>query len=166
MNIGDASKTTGISVKMIRYYESIGLIPAALRTFSGYRVYNEREIETLGFIRKARDLGFLVEDIERLIQLWRDIGRPSADVQKVFLGQIKEVERKIADLQEVAGNLRRLAGSCHANTDPHCAIIDYMQTVQPVRRKPVAAPRFDGISTLARGRKRTAKRGPRLNALL
>jgi MerR family transcriptional regulator, copper efflux regulator len=149
MNIGEASKATGISVKMIRYYESIGLIPAALRTFSGYRVYGDREVETLRFIRRARDLGFLVEDIDRLIRLWRNSGRASAEVRKLALAHVSEIERKIADLQSMAGDLRQLADSCQGDESPDCAIIDHMRTLPSARRPALPSPRFDGVTILS-----------------
>jgi MerR family copper efflux transcriptional regulator len=150
MNIGEASKATGISVKMIRYYEGIGLIPAALRTYSGYRVYSDSEVETLRFIRRARDLGFLVEDIGRLLLLWRDSGRASAKVRQVALAHVRVIEAKVADLQAMAVDLRLLAESCPGDDSSACAIIDHMQSAPPpARRSAPAAPRFDGVAVVA-----------------
>lgn len=124
MNIGQTAKASGISAKMIRYYESVGLIAAADRTDSGYRVYTDRDVEILHFIRRSRDLGFKVEDIRDLLGLWRDRRRKSASVKKVALRQIDELKQKIVELQEMVQTLQTLADSCSGDQNSHCAIID------------------------------------------
>ncbi|MCA1368346.1 Cu(I)-responsive transcriptional regulator [Bradyrhizobium sp. BRP14] len=124
MNIGQASKASGISSKMIRYYEQIGLIRPALRTASSYRVYSDNDIHTLRFVRRARDLGFSVEQIKDLLTLWRDRSRTSADVKAVALEHIAELERKIAAIQEMAETLKHLASHCHGDDRPECPIIE------------------------------------------
>lgn len=123
MHIGQAAKASGVSAKMIRYYESIGLIPAAVRSDAGYRRYGERELHTLRFIRSARDLGFSVERIGELLALWQDRSRHSADVKKLALQQVELLERKIAELRAMAATLRELAGCCAGDERPDCPIL-------------------------------------------
>jgi Cu(I)-responsive transcriptional regulator len=124
MNIGQAASATGISAKMIRYYESIGLIGPATRTESGYRVYSEHDLHTLRFVRRARDLGFSVEQMHELLALWRDRGRASADVKRIALSHVEGLERKAAELQQMADSLRHLARHCHGDSRPDCPIIE------------------------------------------
>ena len=123
MNIGQAAKASGISAKMIRHYETIGLIEAADRTSSGYRVYTQRDVETLRFIRSSRDLGFSVDQIKALLALWRDRNRASSDVKKVALVHVEELEAKMKQLQNMADTLRHLAHNCHGDDRPDCPII-------------------------------------------
>lgn len=124
MNIGQAAAASGISAKMIRYYESIGLIDSATRTDSGYRVYGDKELHTLRFVRRARDLGFSVEQMHELLALWRDRDRASADVKRVALSHVEGLERKAAELQQMADTLRHLAEHCKGNNRPECPIIE------------------------------------------
>ncbi|HQU69890.1 MAG TPA: Cu(I)-responsive transcriptional regulator [Albidovulum sp.] len=124
MNIGEASKASGVSTKMIRYYESIGLIPAAMRTGSGYRVYSGTEIQLLRFIRRSRDLGFPVEKIEELLALWRDRTRQSADVKRLALEQIDGLKRKVQEMQGMIDTLRHLADACCGDHHPDCPILE------------------------------------------
>jgi MerR family gold-responsive transcriptional activator of gol and ges genes len=127
MNIGEASKASGVSAKMIRYYESVGLIPTAGRTMSGYRVYSTTEVQMLRFIRRARDLGFPVEKIEDLLALWRDRTRQSADVKRIALEQIDGLERKILEMQAMMDTLRHLADACCGDHRPDCPILADLQ---------------------------------------
>lgn len=129
MNIGQAALATGISAKMIRYYESIGLIDSAARSASGYRVYGDTELHTLRFIRRARDLGFPVEQMRELLALWQDRDRASADVKRVALRHIEGLERKAAALQQMADTLRHLARHCQGNSRPDCPIIEELGKV-------------------------------------
>ena len=124
MNIGQASGASGVSAKMIRYYESIGLMPAAGRTQSGYRVYSDRDVHLLRFVRRARDLGFALEDIRLLLGLWQDDARPSAAVKDIALKHIGELTRKIAELQAMKRSLQHLAEACHGDARPDCPILD------------------------------------------
>ncbi|CAM3998518.1 Cu(I)-responsive transcriptional regulator [Bordetella muralis] len=124
MNIGQAAAASGISAKMIRYYESIGLIDSATRTDAGYRVYGDKELHTLRFVRRARDLGFSVEQMHELLALWRDRDRASADVKRVALSHVEGLERKAAELQQMADTLRHLAEHCKGNNRPECPIIE------------------------------------------
>ncbi|HWT64281.1 MAG TPA: Cu(I)-responsive transcriptional regulator [Ochrobactrum sp.] len=139
MNIGQAAKASGISAKMIRHYETIGLIEAADRTSSGYRVYTQNDVETLRFIRSSRDLGFQVEQIKELLALWRDRNRASADVKKVALQHVEDLEAKMRQLQNMADTLRHLAHNCQGDNRPDCPIIHELAThsvQKPVRPAP------------------------------
>jgi MerR family transcriptional regulator, copper efflux regulator len=124
MNIGQAAQASGVSAKMIRYYESIGLIPKTVRTEAGYRVYSDHDVHTLRFIRRARDLGFSVEQIADLVSLWQDRERASKDVKAIALEHVTVLERKIRELQEMASTLTHLARNCHGDTRPHCPILE------------------------------------------
>jgi Cu(I)-responsive transcriptional regulator len=128
MNIGQAAGVSGVSAKMIRYYESIGLIPKTVRTEAGYRVYSENDVNTLGFIRRARDLGFSVEQISELVTLWRDRQRASTDVKRIALEHVEILERKARELQEMAATLKHLADHCHGDSRPECPIIEGLQS--------------------------------------
>jgi Cu(I)-responsive transcriptional regulator len=124
MNIGQASKASGISAKMIRYYEAIGLIGSAERTAAGYRTYGASDVHTLRFIRRARDLGFSVEQMGDLLALWRDRSRASADVKAIALTHIEELDRKAQALKEMSQTLKHLADHCHGDTRPDCPILE------------------------------------------
>jgi len=124
MNIGQAAKTSGVSAKMIRYYEQTGLVPKAVRSDSGYRHYGERDVHTLRFIRRARDLGFSVEQIAELLTLWRDHSRASADVKTIALAHVDILNRRAAELQSMARTLHHLADNCHGDDRPDCPILD------------------------------------------
>ncbi len=124
MNIGQAAAASGVSAKMIRYYESIGLIAAPARTEAGYRVYASDEVHTLRFVRRTRMLGFSIEEARELLALWRDRGRASADVKRVALQHVRDLEAKIAELQAMADTLRHLAKTCHGDDRPDCPILE------------------------------------------
>ncbi len=123
MNIGEASAGSGVSAKMIRHYEAIGLIAAA-RSANGYRVYDDRDVAVLRFIRHARDLGFPLEDVRRLLALWRDRGRASAEVKRLALAHVEALESKAESLRSMAGSLRHLAAHCHGDERPDCPILE------------------------------------------
>jgi Cu(I)-responsive transcriptional regulator len=123
MNIGEAASASGVSAKMIRYYEQVGLIAPPARTMSGYRVYAEKDVHALRFIRRARDLGFTVEQIGELMQLWRDRGRASADVKRLALDHVSVLEAKMREIEEMAEALKHLAATCHGDHRPDCPII-------------------------------------------
>jgi MerR family copper efflux transcriptional regulator len=124
MNIGQAADASGVSAKMIRYYENIGLVPAANRTDAGYRQYGGKDIETLRFIKRSRDLGFSIDRIKTLLSLWEDRGRRSADVKQLARQYIAELDRDIRKLQSIRDQLQHLANSCHGDQRPDCPIID------------------------------------------
>jgi Cu(I)-responsive transcriptional regulator len=123
MNIGEASAASGVSTKMMRYYEQIGLIGPAARTMSGYRVYSDNDVHTLRFVRRARDLGFSVGQMTELLTLWRDRGRASGDVKRIAQGHIEALEQKMKELQQMTSALKHLASNCHGDARPDCPII-------------------------------------------
>lgn len=123
MNIGEASKGSGISERMIRHYEKIGLIPAPPRRGTGYRDYGESDLHRLRFIANARDLGFPIEEIRTLLGLWSDSGRSSAEVKQVALARAEELQRKAEALTALRRTLVDLAERCHGDGRPDCPII-------------------------------------------
>ena len=124
MNIGEAARASGVSAKMIRYYEQIKLIAPPQRTETSYRTYGENDIHTLRFIRRARDLGFSVEQMKTLLALWRDRSRASADVKAIALDHIAQLERKAEAIAAMTKTLKHLAGHCHGDDRPDCPILD------------------------------------------
>ena len=132
MQIGEASRASGVSAKMIRHYESIGLIPAAARRESNYRDYDAEDVHRLGFIRRARDLGFSIDEIRDLLKLWGDRRRSSRDVKALTLAHIAELDEKIALLGEMRTTLAHLADCCDGNGRPDCPIIDSLAGVAPL----------------------------------
>ncbi|HAV37818.1 MAG TPA: Cu(I)-responsive transcriptional regulator [Massilia sp.] len=124
MNIGEAASASGVSAKMIRHYESIGLIGAARRTEAGYRVYARQDVQVLQFIHRARVLGFSLDQIRELLALWQDKGRASADVRALARAHIEELNRKIAEMEAMRRTLERLAASCHGDSRSDCPILD------------------------------------------
>jgi MerR family copper efflux transcriptional regulator len=135
LNIGQAAETSGVTAKMIRYYESIGLISAADRTDSGYRKYTDVDVQTLRFIKRSRDLGFSIERIKTLLSLWDDRGRKSADVKKLTRQYIAELDHDIEKLQSIRSQLQHLANNCHGDHRPDCPIIDDLATVSDSRHQ-------------------------------
>ncbi|MGC4253080.1 MAG: Cu(I)-responsive transcriptional regulator [Sphingobium sp.] len=123
MNIGQAAKDSGVSAKMIRYYEQTGLIPPANRTESGYRDYSDSDVHRLRFIRRARDLGFPLAEIDALLGLWRDRDRQSADVKRITAAHIEELRRRIASLEQMADTLQTLSDGCAGDHRPDCPIL-------------------------------------------
>ena len=127
MKIGQASIASGVSQRMIRHYEKIGLMPAAARRDSGYRDYGEREVHTLRFIGRARDLGFGIEDIRALLALWHDRGRSSADVKALALARAAELKQKARQIEAMRRSLERLAAECHGDQRPDCPILQDLE---------------------------------------
>lgn len=124
INIGKAAEASGLSAKMIRYYESIGLVEPTVRTSSGYRQYSDTDVQTLRFIKRARDLGFSLDRIQTLVGLWRDTQRKSQDVKRLAYRHIEELDRDIAKLQSIRAQLQHLADFCHGDNRPDCPILD------------------------------------------
>lgn len=133
MNIGQASNASGVSAKMIRYYESIGLIRAPLRTESNYRVYGTDEVHTLQFVKRARTLGFSVDETATLLGLWQDKSRASAEVKDIAVGHIGALETKITELQSMVKTLKHLAHCCGGNERPNCPILDDLAGEAPMK---------------------------------
>lgn len=123
MKIGAASTASGISQRMIRHYEKIGLMPKAMRRDSGYRDYDERDLHTLRFIGRARDAGFPIEEIRQLLALWNDRDRSSADVKALALARAAELKRKARELDAMRRSLEHLAERCHGDDRPDCPIL-------------------------------------------
>jgi MerR family transcriptional regulator, copper efflux regulator len=130
MNIGQASKASGVSAKMVRYYESIGLIPRAGRTEAGYRVYTDADVNTLRFIHRAREFGFPIERIRVLVDLWQG-SQPSREVKRVALDHAAELERRIAELTAMRDALRDLADHCRGDHRPECPILRDLEGSRP-----------------------------------
>ena len=124
MQIGTVAEKTGVSAKAIRYYESIGLIAAAHRTHSGYRVYGDHDVQTLRFIQRARGLGFSVGEVADLLALWRDSERHSAQVKALATNHVAEIDRKIVGLRGMRDTLTHLMERCHGDDRPECPILD------------------------------------------
>ena len=148
MNIGEAARASGISAKMIRYYEQTGLIQRADRSDGGYRHYGGSDVHTLAFIRRSRDLGFSVEQIAALLALWRDRSRASGQVKALALDHVAVLKGKIADLEAMVRTLSTLAESCGGGDRPHCPIIDDLAgqgaSHGPPKAKPAKFGRIDG----------------------
>ncbi len=123
MNIGEAARESGVSAKMLRYYESIGLIPHAGRTHAGYRIYGNADVETLRFIRRSRDFGLPMDRIKLLVGLWQDKNRPSREVKDIARRQVAELEARIAELTAMKDALAALADACHGDNHPDCPIL-------------------------------------------
>ena len=128
LNIGEAAQASGVSAKMIRHYEAIGLLPAARRSAAGYRVYGEPDVRLLQFVHRGRKLGFPLEKIAELLALWQDQGRASADVRRLAEQHIGELDRKIVELQAMKRTLEALAHSCHGDQRSDCPILDDLAT--------------------------------------
>ena len=124
LNIGQAAEASGVSAKMIRHYETIGLIPKAGRTYAGYRLYGAADVHTLRFVKRARSLGFGVKHIEVLLDLWRNHGRASREVKRIALAHAAELDARIAEMQSMKRTLEDLAAHCHGDHRPQCPILD------------------------------------------
>ncbi len=124
MNIGTAAAACGVSAKMIRHYEAIGLLRPAARRDNAYRDYCDSDIHELRFVRRARRLGFSIDEIGALLALWRDDERPSRDVRRIAKDHLVDLEGRIAEMQTMAETLRKLVHACHGDDRPHCPILD------------------------------------------
>jgi Cu(I)-responsive transcriptional regulator len=124
MNIGEAAKASGVSAKMVRHYESVGLFPEARRTDAGYRQYGDMEVNTLRFIRRSRDLGFSIEQIRELLALWQNRRRPSRQVKALAEAHIQELDQKLRELDAMKSTLQHLAHCCSGDDRPECPILD------------------------------------------
>ena len=152
MNIGEAATASGVSAKMIRYYESIDLISNVARTDAGYRVYSESDVHALRFIRRARDLGFSVNQMANLLALWGDRSRASADVKRIALEHVAELERKMREIRDMSRTLRHLAEHCQGDDRPHCPIIEDLSSGHDAGPTKPSKRRRPGVGDGARHR--------------
>lgn len=134
MNIGDAAGASGVSAKMIRYYETVGLIRPAHRSENNYRVYGDDDVHTLRFIKRARNLGFSLEETATLLGLWRDKTRESREVKRVAQTHIDALESRIAELLDMVGTLKHLAHCCSGDNRPDCPILNDLAEIKPVSK--------------------------------
>jgi MerR family copper efflux transcriptional regulator len=135
LNIGEAAKRSGVSAKMVRHYESLGLLPAVHRTEAGYRQYGEREVHTLKFIRRSRDLGFSMAEIAQLLKLWQNRRRSSAEVHRIASRHVEDLSRKMAEMEAMKRSLEHLVHCCHGDDRPDCPILDELESGTHEHRK-------------------------------
>ena len=135
MNIGEAARASGMSAKTIRYYEAAGLIATAERTGGGYRVYTQADVHVLLFIKRARDLGFSIERIRRLLDLWRNKSRASRDVKRLALDHITDIAAKIAAMSAVRDTVQELSDKCEGDDRPECPILRDLERSAPIPSK-------------------------------
>ena len=131
-NIGEAARRSDVSAKMVRHYESLGLLPRVDRTDSGYRQYTGKEVHTLRFIKRARDLGFSMAEIANLLKLWQNRRRSSGDVRRIAMGHLAELEERMAEMAAMKRTLEHLIHCCHGDHRPDCPIIDELANVAPL----------------------------------
>ncbi|WP_432728671.1 Cu(I)-responsive transcriptional regulator [Variovorax sp. W6] len=124
VSIGEAAQRSGVSARMVRHYEGLGLLPAVARTESGYRQYGDADIHTLRFIKRSRDLGFSMEEIAELVGLWNNRRRASSSVKRIAEKHLGELEQRIADMQSMRSTLAHLVHCCHGDARPECPILD------------------------------------------
>lgn len=124
LNIGQAAALSGVSAKMVRYYESLGLLPKVARTQAGYRQYGEREVHTLRFIKHSRQLGFGMTEVAELLKLWQNRKRSSVDVKRIALAHVADLDRRMREMAEMKHTLERLAQCCHGDSRPDCPILE------------------------------------------
>ncbi|HMV43303.1 MAG TPA: Cu(I)-responsive transcriptional regulator [Leptospiraceae bacterium] len=127
MNIGQLAKESGVSAKLIRHYEDIGLVPKVARTDKGYRIYLDSDVHYLRFIKRARELGFSLPDIKKLVSLWKNKSRSSLQVKTLASKHLKELEKKLAQMKDMADTLRHLVHNCHGDSRPDCPILKKLE---------------------------------------
>ena len=142
MNIGQAAKASGVSAKMVRHYEAMGLVPAPPRSDAGYRQYTASEVHTLRFIRQARDLGFALHEIGELLSLWHDRKRPSRLVKALAQAHIQALEQKAQELLAMKATLQNLVQCCHGDDRPDCPILDNLASGATALASGTAGPRM------------------------
>ena len=128
VTIGEAAKLSGINAKLIRHYESIGIIPKASRSDAGYRTYSEVDVHILSFVKRSRNLGFSMKEIKKLVSLWRNKSRASSEVKGLATRHIEDMEQKILELQGMVKTLKHLAKTCHGDHRPDCPILNDLGT--------------------------------------
>lgn len=163
LNIGDAAAAAGVTPKMVRHYESLGLIPQAERTDAGYRLYGEREIAMLRFIRQARSVGFSMQQIEELMSLWRDPDRQSHDVKKVAQRQLEELAERQRELDQMRATLEQMVSKCRGDESAHCVILDQLASAATQAAAGIVRARR-ALKEVRPGEKRVAtERGAQMN---
>ncbi len=131
LSIGETAAMTGVTAKTIRYYEETGLLPQPQRSRNGYRSYGSRDVHILRFIKRARDLGFSVEDVGKLLELWKSEHRESREVRKLAQQHLESIQKKIADLRSLEASLRQLVDHCHGDDSPDCPILEDLAFEEP-----------------------------------
>ncbi len=131
MNIGEAASRSGVSAKMVRHYESLGLLSKVVRSEAGYRQYGMAEVHTLRFIRRGRELGFSMAEIGELLKLWQNRRRASADVKRIAQAHVADLDRRIAEMTSMRRTLEALVHCCHGNERPDCPILDELADPDP-----------------------------------
>ncbi len=164
LNIGDAAAAAGVTPKMIRHYEALGLIPEAQRTDAGYRLYGEREIAMLRFIRQSRGLGFPIEQIESLLSQWRDPGRHSRQVKEVAARQLAELEERQRELDQMRSSLQQLVARCRGDQSAHCAILETLAAAAAPPAAPAPRPARRALKEVRPGERRPTRPLARANA--
>lgn len=160
MNIGDAAAAAGVTPKMIRHYESLGLIPQADRTEAGYRLYGERDVAMLRFIRQSRGLGFSSGQIESLLALWRDEGRESREVKEVALRQLTELQERQRELDQMRTTLEQLVAQCPGDRGARCVILDSLARAAAPAVDPGGSAAWRGLKHVPAGTRRPVKVKP------
>ena len=140
MNIGQAARASGVSARMIRHYEAVGLLSEAARSGAGYRVYSDRDVHTLRFIRQSRELGFPIEQIRELLALWQNRRRPSRQVKALAQVHLQELEQKLRELQAMKASLEHLVSCCSGDDRPDCPILDGLAREPAAAAVDAAAP--------------------------
>jgi Cu(I)-responsive transcriptional regulator len=158
MNIGEAAAAAGVTPKMIRHYESLGMIPDVQRTDSGYRLYSPREVSMLRFIRQARALGFPVKQIESLLALWRDDHRASREVKELAQQHLDELEVRQREIDEMRSTLSQLVSLCKGDDDPHCAILEQLSRSAGQDPKVTSRPAGKNLKEVRAGTKAPARK--------
>jgi Cu(I)-responsive transcriptional regulator len=158
MNIGDAAAAAGVTPKMIRHYESLGMIPDVQRTESGYRLYSPKEISMLRFIRQARALGFPVKQVESLLALWRDDRRASREVKELAQEQLRQLELHQREIDEMRATLSRLVSLCRGDDDPHCAILEQLSGSGAGAQQGAERPATKNLKQVRAGTKAPARK--------
>lgn len=143
MNIGEAAHASGVSAKMIRHYEQVGLLPQAVRSEAGYRRYTGKDVDVLRFVKHSRALGFGIEQIRALLGLWQDRSRSSRQVKALAEAHIAELDRKLAELSAMKATLAHLARCCHGDDRPDCPILENLADEEPLLAPPARTARLE-----------------------